>query len=111
MVLMMVKKGSRSEDSGKAGRKVPVKTDTAAMEEQTIERAGRTIRALEEFLGRWDSADSRPDGMFPQVMRIRQFCMMLKSWYNDALAGKGNGDEESRMRRLRDFVLLCSTYS
>lgn len=106
---MMVKKGSKPDASGR--KKVPVKTDTAAMEEQTIERAGRTIKTLEDFLHKWDSAESRPDLMFPEVVRIRQFCDMLKAWRKGAMESRGSEDDEARMKRLRDFVVLCSSYS
>ncbi len=96
----------------KAGPKdVPVKTDSAALEEQTIARVERTIRTLEEFLSRWDSAVTKPDSMFPEVVKIRKFHDLLIDWRDDALSARGKGDEKSRVKRLRDFVVLCKMYS
>ena len=108
----MAKRPSKSHGvPKKAAGKVPVRTSTAAVEEQTIARVERTIRTLDEFLAKWDGAKVKPDELFPQVMKIRQFHEALTSWQRDALKAKKQTDEEGRMKRLRDFVLICRMYS
>lgn len=92
-------------------KNVPVRTDSAALEEQTISRVERTIRTLGEFLARWDSSESKPDSMFPEVVKIRKFHDLLSEWQKDAVSSRGKGDEKSRVKRLRDFVVLCKMYS
>jgi hypothetical protein len=92
-------------------KNVPVRTDSAALEEQTISRVERTVRALGDFLARWDSSESKPDSMFPEVVKIRKFHDLLSEWQKDALSARGKGDEKSRLKRLRDFVVLCKMYS
>jgi len=107
----MAKKPSKSRGVPKKAAKVPVKTSTAAVEEQTITRVERTIRSLDEFLAKWDASKVKPDDMFPQVVKIRQFHEALTSWQRDAVKSRRRDDEESRVRRLRDFVMICRMYS
>ena len=49
--------------------------------------------------------------MFPQVVKVKQFHGALMNWQKDALKSMGKDDDEARLRRLRDFVMLCRTYS
>lgn len=109
----MPKKPAKTQDPVRKGnpKNVPVRTDSAALEEQTIARVDRTIKALEEFLGKWDSSESKPDSMFPEVVKIRKFRDLLGQWQKEALSARGKGDEKSRVKRLRDFVVLCKMYS
>ncbi len=102
----MPKKGAK--DSVK---KVPVKADTAALEEQTLAKVERTLRTLTDFLSRWDSAETKPDSMYPEVVKMRRFRDMLLSWKMEADKARGRNDEKGRIRRLRDFVVLCKIYS
>jgi len=102
---MVKKKGSRSIG------KIPVRMDSASIEEQTIERVNRTMATLENFLSRWDASRDRPNGMFPEITRIRRFRDALGAWRRVALKAKRKDDDENRIRRLRDFVLICRTYS
>ncbi|VVC02833.1 Uncharacterised protein [Candidatus Bilamarchaeum dharawalense] len=89
---------------------VPVKTDVASVEAETIKRVGKTISTLEGFLSRWDASKIKPDSMFPQVVKIRKFYQALNSWQKD-VTDKKNVDDETRTRRLRDFVFICKSYS
>jgi hypothetical protein len=114
LVLFMVKKKaapktriSRKETAGK----VPVRTDMSSVEDETIKRTGRTISAIENFLAKWDAAKIKPDDMFPQIVKIRQFHDALVSWQKDAVRFKAKADDEGRVKRLRDLVLICRTYS
>jgi hypothetical protein len=102
----------RSAVRNKANPKnVPIRTDSAALEEQTISRVERTIRTIGDFLAKWDSSEIKSDSMFPEVVKIRKFHDLLSAWQNDALGARGKGDEKSRVKRLRDFVVLCKMYS
>jgi hypothetical protein len=96
---------------GKVPKKVMVKTSASAVEESAIERAGRTITALEAFLAKWDSSPNKPDSMFPEVVKIRRFCELLRGWRKEAVGARGKGDEKAMVRRLRDFIVLCRLYS
>jgi hypothetical protein len=110
----MVKKkpAAKSKPARKeAVRKVPMKTDMASVEEETIKRVNKTITTLEEFLVRWDASSLKPDDMFPQVIKIRHFHDSLLNWQKAAVKSHGRESEQSRLKRLRDFVLICRSYS
>jgi hypothetical protein len=92
-------------------KRVPVKTDSVSVEEQTIRRVNKTLTSIENFLARWDASRMKPDEMLPQIIKIRQFRQALERWQTEAVKSKGSSDEQSRIRRLRDFVLICRTYS
>jgi hypothetical protein len=102
---MVKKKSGRAEVGG-----VPVRMDSASIEEQTLERVDRTMANIEDFLSRWEAV-RKPDALFPQVAKIRRFRDALGAWRRMALRGRGKKDDEARMHRLRDFVLICRTYS
>jgi hypothetical protein len=107
---MAGKKGAaRMKRKKEAVKKVPVKTDIASVEEETVRRVNRTLTAIDGFLAKWDASKVKPDDMFPQIVKIKQFHDALLNWQKASL--KGKRDEEARMRRLRDFVLICKTYS
>jgi hypothetical protein len=112
-VFMMPKKAAvNREEAGNANPgNVPVRTDSETLEAQTIARVERTLARLGDFLSKWDSAESRPEGMFPEVVKIRKFHDLLRIWQKEAVSARSKGDEKSRMKRLRDFVILCRMYS
>ncbi len=93
------------------GRRIPVKTDMASVEAETVKRVNRTITTLEEFLARWDASGVKPDDMFPQVVKIRQFHDALLGWQKGAVRAQGRETDESRLKRLREFVLIIRSYS
>ena len=92
-------------------KKIPVRTDSASVEEETIRRVNRTITSIEDFLARWDAAKTKPDDMFPSVVKMRQFQDALTGWQREAVKAKSRKDEEGRIKRLKDFVLICRMYS
>ncbi|HSB47405.1 MAG TPA: hypothetical protein VLD37_05300 [Candidatus Bilamarchaeum sp.] len=92
-------------------RRIPVKTDSVSVEEQTIKRVNRTLTTIDNFLAKWDASKIKPDPMLPQIIKIRQFKEALEKWQTEAVKAKGGGDEPTRIRRLRDFVLICRMYS
>jgi len=94
-----------------AKKKIPVRTDSASVEEETIRRVNRTITSIEDFLARWDAAKAKPGDMFPAVVKMRQFHDALMGWQREAVKAKGKKDEEGRIKRLKDFVLICRMYS
>jgi predicted MarR family transcription regulator len=101
---MVKKKSGRAE----VGR-IPVRMDSASIEEQTMERVDRTMATIGKFLSKWDAAGRKPDAMALQVTRIKQFYDALGAWQKMALRAKGR--ETGRVQRLRDFVLICRIYS
>ncbi len=90
---------------------MPVKTDIASVEDETMKRVNHTITTIEDFLAKWDASKIKPDDMFPQILKIRQFHDALSGWQRDALKARGKEGEGGRIKRLRDFVLICRTYS
>jgi hypothetical protein len=108
----MVKKKSASKPKisrKETAKKVPIKTDIASVEEETMKRTDKTIATIEAFLERWDTARMKPDDMFPQIAKIRQFHDALVEWQKEALKSKGKTAEG--VKRLRNLVLICKTYS
>ena len=49
--------------------------------------------------------------MYPHVQKIKRFQDALTTWQKEALRARSKADDETRMKRLRDFVLICRTYS
>ncbi|MFH1520974.1 MAG: hypothetical protein ABID61_04980 [Candidatus Micrarchaeota archaeon] len=90
--------------------KIPVRTDIASIEAETIKRVGKTLSTLEIFLSKWDASETKPDGMFPQVVKIKKFYHALTSWQKE-VAGSKNANDETRTKRLQDFVFICKNYS
>lgn len=97
----------------KTGKKIaiPRKIDAASLEDETIKRAGRTLTTLEAFLERWDKSGIKPQGMVPEIAKIKKFHEGLSSWQKNAMKARVNKDDVARRRRLRDFVLLCRSYT
>lgn len=92
-------------------KKVPRRLDIDSVEEDTMKRVGHTLKIIEGFLAKWDAAKARPEDLLPQIMKIRKFHDALQTWQRDAVRTRGKEDDDARMRRLRDFVLICQTYS
>lgn len=99
------------KNPGKAGRRIPVRTDTVSVEKDTIRRVNHTIATIESFLVKWDASDIKPRNMFPEVVKIRKFRDALLNWQRGAVRAQEGEDEESRLRRLQDFVVICNSYS
>jgi len=91
--------------------KVPTKVDSAALEDQTIMKVDRTLDTIGDFLSKWEAAREKPSGMIPEIVKVRRFHEALGAWKKDAVKAKGKGTEQARLRRLRDFVIICRTYS
>ncbi len=95
----------------KTGRKVPMRTDLNSVEKDTIKRVNHTMAIIENFLAKWNASAIKPRDMLPQIDRIKRFHARLANWQKDAVKPHGKESEEARVRRLRDFVVICNTYS
>jgi hypothetical protein len=95
--------------AAKAG--IPMRMDSASIEEQTVQRVNRTMATMEGFLSRWDASAKKPEAILPQVAKIRRFHEALSGWRRMSLREKGSKDETGRIRRLRDFVMICRAFS
>ena len=104
---MSKKKRSAKKKSKKS---VPRRLDLNSVEDDTMKRVNHTLKTIESFLSKWDASKVKEDDMLPQIMKIRKFHDALSTWKNDAMKARGSDDEDTRMRRLRDFVLICQTY-
>ncbi len=99
----------KSRQSGIKG--IPKKVDLLSVENAAIERAGKAISNISGFLERWNNARQKPEGMLPQVMRMRVFRDALLAWQKEAARQKGRGNDGAREQRLRQFVVLCESFS
>jgi len=97
--------------SKKSAKGIPVRADTVSVEKETIRRVDRTIATIGRFLAKWDASDIKPKNMLPEIVRIRKFHDALLNWQRMAVRAQGEGDEESSLRRLHDFVVICDSYS
>jgi hypothetical protein len=94
-----------------AKRTAGAKPALDSIEEETLKRVGHTVSTLASFLSKWDASGARPEGIIPQVLKIRKFHGQLLGWQKEALRAQGKGGAESQLKRLRSFVALCRTYS
>lgn len=95
----------------KSGKGVPKKTDTASVEKETIERANRTITAIEQFLAKWDASNIKPEIMLPQVEKVKKFHNELAKWEKRAVKAQKKSTDKARLKRLHEFVVICRNYS
>ncbi len=112
---MAAKKDETGSGAGKyiSGR-VPVRKDIALIESETIERASRTIIAIDNYLSKVQSAQSGRSiskDLFPEIVRMRHFRDMLDSWRKDAASARGRENEPERRMRLQEFMVICNTFS
>ncbi|MFH0737578.1 MAG: hypothetical protein V1827_03170 [Candidatus Micrarchaeota archaeon] len=107
----MPKKGPTPGYGAGAARRIPLKTDVSSVEEETIRRVNHTLETIEDFLSRWETSKIKPDQMLPQISRIRRFHKELSAWQREAQRQKGRGGEDERVKRLEEFVLICTSYS
>jgi hypothetical protein len=87
---------------------IPRKMDVASIEAETIKRVAKTISTFENFLTKWDASKTKPSVMYQHVLKIRKFHHALTVWQKTA--GK-KADDETRTRRLQNFVFICRSYS
>jgi len=80
----------------------------ASVEKETVKRVDVTLRQIEKFLQKWESAKIRPGDMLPDIKRLVQFRDALQQWKKDAGKSKGEADKE---KLIREFVLICRNYS
>ncbi len=97
--------------SKKSAKGIPVRADAVSVEKETIRRVDRTIATIGKFLAKWDASDIKPKSMLPEIVKIRKFHDALLGWQREAVRAQGKEDEESRLRRLHDFVVMCNSYS
>ena len=102
----MVKSASNSDPEKKDSA-----SDISIVEEETIKRVNKTMKSIDEFLAKWDSSKVKAEEMIPQVAKIKEFHKVLSKWQHDAVMSKGRGSNAERMKRLKEFVLICETYS
>jgi len=100
----MAKSASDPEKRGSA-------SDISTIEEETLNRVNKTMRSIEGFLARWNASKVKAGEMIPEVAKIKEFHKALTEWQRKALANRGKGSREDRMKRLEDFVLICRSYS
>ncbi|MEW6748583.1 MAG: hypothetical protein AB1295_02670 [Candidatus Micrarchaeota archaeon] len=86
-------------------------SDISSVEEETLKRVDKTMKALEDFLSRWKASKIASGGVLPEVEKIKEFHRALSEWQRKALTGRGRGSDEERMERLEEFVLICRSYS
>jgi hypothetical protein len=102
----------RNVTDAEALHRVPLRTDSAALERQTLERVGRTMMSIGNFLARWDLASKKPGYILPEIGKIRRFYEALGAWQADAAeASRRKSSEAERLRRLRRFVFICRAFS
>lgn len=80
----------------------------ASVEKETVKRVDQTIKKIEKFLKKWDDSEAKPDQMLPEIGRLKEFRQALLKWKKDAGKSRSEADKE---RLIREFVLICNTYS
>ena len=132
---MAKKRGNNKSEA----KRVFVKTDYASIEDETIVRVEKTLSTINDFLSKWDASAIKPEAMAQQVVRIKRFYDALSSWQVETskLRGSGAGlkpglrkdevkggrkgtvgsfylgsrsGEQSRIKRLQEFVMICRAY-
>ena len=103
---MAKKKASDNKIKG-----VPVKMDGSSVEKETMLRVSKTLATLERFLSRWDATARKPAALLPMATKIRRFHDALMTWQKQVARAGKQGDDATRMGRLREFVAICRMYS
>ncbi|HID72443.1 TPA: hypothetical protein EYP38_00760 [Candidatus Micrarchaeota archaeon] len=88
------------------------KKSISMMEDETLKKAKQTIASIEKFMRRWEKADSKPRDMQVEVVRLQRYHDALEKWHKEASRARKKGETEAeRIDRLRDFIMICFTYS
>ncbi len=88
------------------------KKDINMMEDETFKRVRATLASIEGFLGKWNSSKEQPENMRGEVLRLQRYKKALKKWQRDAEKAKKKKETVGgRMERLREFIMICFTYS
>lgn len=76
--------------------------------EKTMKRVDLTLKKIGDFLKKWESVDAKPDQMVPEISRLKRFRDALAQWKRQAGSSKSEAERE---KLIREFVLICETYS
>ena len=75
------------------------------IEDEALERAGRTISVLDSSLSQWDMSGQSPAELRPQFNQYRIVFERIGRWAVEEIKSKGREPEmELRLKRLRDYV-------
>ncbi len=83
-----------------------------SVEEETLEKVGKTLSALELALASWDAAKEKPESLRPKFAKYRLLHDMLIQWQKKAQRAAGKKAAfEKKVAVLWDFVDICRDYS
>ncbi|MFH1394036.1 MAG: hypothetical protein ABIH29_04100 [Candidatus Micrarchaeota archaeon] len=88
------------------------KKDLGMLEDDTLKRVKSTLASLDKFLHKWDRTKTHPDEMYNDVRQLQRYRAALGKWYTGAQKARKDKETDSeRVSRLREFILICFTYS
>lgn len=86
-------------------------SEIAQMERFALEKANRTISAIENAFAVWDAASAKPEDQELRMERLRVFYDAIVAWEKKTLKTLGKDDQaQERVERLREFVRICQRY-
>jgi hypothetical protein len=81
-----------------------------ALEEETEHKVSQTMSAIESAVETWRAAGKKPPTLRPKIVRLQRFYDELVKWEKKSLLKKKENNLNSRIKRLREFVEICSKY-
>jgi len=85
-------------------------TEIIALEEETEQKVSQTMSAIESAVEAWKAAGKRPPTLRTKIERMQEFYNKLVEWEKESLQKKAESDVNTRIKRLREFVEICSRY-
>lgn len=102
------KQTKKAEQTVPAGQKVS-ESDIKQMEKLTVQRVNNTLKVIENALETWDASQSKPQDLFPRVVKLKEFHNALTEW-NRKMQQTREADVDTKVGVLREFVDICYRY-
>jgi len=111
----MAKRNDPAAEAGGSGRpETPAyaASDIEEMERMTLEKANRTLSAIENAMAVWESSEEKPEDLKPRIARLRQIYEALANWEKKMLQSMAKKEDmDARVSRLREFSDICYAYA
>ncbi|MBI5226981.1 hypothetical protein HY988_00200 [Candidatus Micrarchaeota archaeon] len=80
----------------------------STLEEQTEKNISKTLSAIETAIESWNAAGKQPPSLQSKISRLKNFYNELMIWEKKSIQKKGTKDLSGRVKRLNQFIEICS---
>ena len=99
---------AKSYQSGNFDYPEEMEEKVNTLEEETEKNVSRTLSAIETAIESWNAAGKQPPSLETKISRLKNFYNELSSWEKKSIQRKGTTDLSGRIKRLNQFIEICS---